>query len=102
MKNNANLTWEEIYWRVFARTFTFKCSNCNECFAASEQGFCTFHPQKAVFAQGSNKGHYPCCNQETMRFDTKITRGGCCSKNHSIDNADPGTTEMLHLIKKRM
>lgn len=57
MKTNANLTWEEIYWRVLSRTLLFKCLNCNEYFCASEYGFCSFHPQKAIFAQGSNKGH---------------------------------------------
>ena len=36
MKGSANLTWEEIYWRVYSRTIMFKCLNCNEHFAASE------------------------------------------------------------------
>jgi len=37
-----------------------------------------------------------------MRFDTKINRGGCCSKNHHIDVNDGENNEIYQIIHKRM
>lgn len=37
-----------------------------------------------------------------MRFDTKKSRGGCCSKNHLIDLTDSSVVDAYSVIKKRM
>jgi len=37
-----------------------------------------------------------------MRFDTKKSRGGCCSKNHLIDLTDSSVVDSYSIIKKRM
>ena len=51
-----NVTWKDIYWKVWGRIQTFNCNVCDWNFIASEYGHCSFHPQNPKFNHGSNSG----------------------------------------------
>ena len=51
-----NISWKDIYWKVWGRIQTFHCQVCDWNFIASEFGHCSFHPQNPKFSHGSNSG----------------------------------------------
>jgi len=95
-----NMTWKEIYWKIWARLQTLYCTVCEEYFVASELGHCSYHPMGPKFTYGSNTGVFPCCNSPAVRFDTNIRKQGCCARNHVI-KPNSQETQVLDLIMKK-
>lgn len=81
---DQNLTWKEIYWRIWGRLPFFSCATCGLTFIGSELSHCSYHTQEPKFGTGSNIGYYQCCQQKAVRFDTSIKKKGCCAKNHQV------------------
>lgn len=81
-KNTMKLTWKQIYWKIYAHTVDFECRTWGKKFNGANAKHCYFHPNKAMFSFGSNKGVYQWWKQETLRFDTSIRNDGWMAHNH--------------------
>ena len=79
-----NLSFREIYWKIWTYTLTLRCGICDKYFNGAQIAHCNYHPQKPKFISGSNKGIYPCCNAPAFRFYTEIKSGGCTTRNHIL------------------
>jgi hypothetical protein len=51
-----NVSWKDIYWKIWGRLQTFDCSVCDLQFVGSDLGHCSFHPQNPKFQYSSNVG----------------------------------------------
>lgn len=84
MNNQKLVKWKDIYWKIWARLITLECQVCSSFFVGSELLHCRYHPQKPKFNHGSNKGTYPCCGTQALRFSTDIEKKGCQASSHSV------------------
>jgi hypothetical protein len=84
MNNQKNIKWKDIYWKIWARLVTLECTVCESNFVGSELFHCRYHSQKPKFQYGSNKGQYPCCGAQALRFSTHIEQKGCCAAIHTV------------------
>lgn len=85
LKTNS-VSWRRIFWKVWARTLEDECKECGVRFTAAGFTNCVYHPRKPHFPYGSNKGAFPCCNQEATRFTILHRVSGCCNKEHIPTN----------------
>lgn len=78
------LPWRDIYWKLWGRIQTLKCTTCNVYFSGAEIGHCTHHLAEPVWETGaqSHMGHYPCCQRSVVRFGTVTQRSGCAAREH--------------------
>lgn len=81
-KNTMKLTWKQIYWKILAHTVDFECRTCNKKFNGAYAKHWYYHPNKAIFSFGSNKGVYQWWKQETLRFDFSTKNDGCKAMDH--------------------
>ena len=84
MNNVKQVKWKDIYWKIWARLITLECTVCDSYFVGSELSQCRHHSQKPKFLFGSNKGTYPCCGGQALRFSTHIEQKGCQASNHTV------------------
>ncbi|ESO96290.1 hypothetical protein LOTGIDRAFT_63818, partial [Lottia gigantea] len=82
-------TWKDVYWRVWGTINTLPCSRCSEIFPLVEFGHCKYHPEaprydNSILEGGSCIGNYPCCHQNTLRFDPTQQNKGCRVKDHIV------------------
>lgn len=84
MNNQKSIKWKDIYWKIWARLITLECTVCESFFVGSELFHCRYHSQKPKFVYGSNKGTYPCCGAQALRFSTHIEQKGCCAAIHTV------------------
>mmetsp|Transcript_84954 Transcript_84954/g.160086 ORF Transcript_84954/g.160086 Transcript_84954/m.160086 type:complete len:970 (-) Transcript_84954:69-2978(-) len=91
------LQWREIYWKMWARVHTFRCSVCHQHFCGAELGHCSYHPEKPVWNSPprSHTGVYPCCQQPALRFGDSIPRTGCCASDHVVDLGSDATANPI-------
>ncbi|XP_055957977.1 SANT and BTB domain regulator of class switch recombination isoform X2 [Patella vulgata] len=80
--------WQEVYWRVWGTINCLPCSRCSEVFPLIEFGHCKYHPEAPRYDNesgiGSCVGVYPCCHQNTLRFDPTQQSRGCRVKDHIV------------------
>ena len=81
-KNTMKLTWKQIYWKVYSHTVDFEWKTWNKRFNGAYSKHWYYHPNKAIFSFGSNKGVYQWWKQETLRFDTSIRNDGWMARSH--------------------
>ncbi|CAE7210561.1 unnamed protein product [Symbiodinium natans] len=97
--NQVGRSWNELYWKVWARLQYFQCKICKKHFCGLELGECRYHPQEPVL---NDEGFlaYPCCNATAAA--APIWHPGCCVKEHEPDLA--GTTDHITLdqLRRRM
>ena len=84
MNNSKSSKWKDIYWKIWSRLLSLECSVCDSQFIGSELFHCRYHSQKPKFVYGSNKGTYPCCGAQALRFSTHIEQKGCCAAIHTV------------------
>jgi hypothetical protein len=60
---------------------------------------CLFHSQKPKFVFGSNKGQYPCCGAQVLRFSPHVEIKGCNAAMHKVSHKDESHPDYLVLIK---
>lgn len=82
LKNNMKYSWKQIYWKVFSHTLDFEWKTWGGLFNGAYAMHWYYHPSKALFSFGSNKGTYTWCKQETLRFTTSIWNDGCLTQDH--------------------
>ena len=87
LRSKQKVPWESLYWRLWGMFHMFHCSICGDAFSACEYNHCVYHPEAAKFGNGQNKGTYPCCGQEALRFDTTMRKSGCKARNHTVATA---------------
>ena len=75
----------EAYWRLWGLTHFVTCSTCDIAFPICELDRCAYHPQEPVYERGDHRGHYPCCGQAALRFETGShgKAKGCMFKRHT-------------------
>lgn len=75
----------EAFWRLWGLTNFVTCSTCDQAFPICELDRCLYHPQAPTFDRGENRGHYPCCGQQALRFDPgdSFKRRGCTCRRHT-------------------
>eukprot|EP01135_Chromosphaera_perkinsii_P004427 Nk52_evm5s281 gene=Nk52_evmTU5s281 len=92
---NGDMTWYDIYWRIWSFRNAFECSVCEEWFLFSEYNQCRYHPGAIAYVHSeddqtvalkstvlSGVGIYPCCEEHEVRFSPSTKRSGCCKKKH--------------------
>ena len=84
MRSERKLSWEVLYWRLWGMFHLFHCTLCGDTFPACEYNHCVFHPEPAKFGAGQNRGTYPCCGLEALRFDTTMRKSGCRARSHTV------------------
>lgn len=99
MNNQKSIKWKDIYWKIWARLITLECTVCESQFVGSELNHCRYHSQKPKFQYGSNKGQYPCCGAQALRFSTHIEQKGCCATTHKITKTAENEKEYDSVIK---
>ena len=55
-----------------------------------------------MFESNENVGHYPCCNNKALKFDTSgsvVTRG-CCSRMHIVSDSSSSSSVYQTVLKK--
>merc|ERR1719162_2418781 len=94
---SLQLSWREIYWKVWGRVQTLYCTACHGNFPATELGHCSYHPEKPVWQcpPRAHSGVYPCCQQPAVRFGAAVQRTGCCAREHAVSNAEAATLRKL-------
>lgn len=58
LQEKKQLSWRDIYWRIWARLMEFDCVSCESKFVGAELAHCSYHPQNPRFNAGSNVGRY--------------------------------------------
>jgi hypothetical protein len=103
LRQQGNLSWREIYWKIWGHLVTLHCGVCDRNFVGAEIQHCRYHSQKAKFGGGSKSGVYPCCNAPAIRFDTGLKNYGCCATNHQLSPAwvSPENVQTLNDITSR-
>jgi len=86
MRSSKKMEWRSLYWKLWGMFHLMRCTTCNEYFPACEYGHCVYHPEKATFSTGSNRGVHSCCGTTALRFDTTMRKTGCRAKNHTPEN----------------
>ena len=86
------ISWQDIFWKMFARLQEFRCTHCDKKFLGAEINHCSYHPKKVNFSFQENLARYPCCNQRVQRFNTPYPDKGCTSQNHRIKAGSPRKT----------
>ena len=99
LRQQCNLSWKEIYYKIWSHLVTLHCAECDQDFVGAEIGQCVYHSQKARFGSGSSNGTYQCCGAPAIRFDTALRRDGCTARNHRLP-ASWNTTEKKDLYDK--
>lgn len=85
LRQRCNLTWREIYWKLWARLYLFQCSVCAQHFTPAHANFCLSHSAPPKFAAGANAGSYPCCGMEAVRFSVEPKITGCAAVQHKVE-----------------
>ena len=83
MRSQRKTEWRSLYWRLWGMFHMLQCTVCGDAFPACEYGHCVYHPQAPQFAASQNRGMYPCCGKEALRFDTTMRKTGCQARHHT-------------------
>ena len=86
------ISWQDIFWKMFARLQEFKCTTCDKKFLGAEINHCSYHASKANYSYQENSARYPCCNMKAQRFNSYSQDKGCTSQNHRIKAGSPRKT----------
>lgn len=84
LRSQRKMAWDVLYWRLWGMFQMFHCTVCGDAFPACEYNHCVFHPEVAKFGAGQNRGTYPCCGKEALRFDTTMRKSGCQARSHKV------------------
>ena len=84
LRSQRKVAWDVLYWRLWGMFHMFQCTVCGDAFPACEYNHCVFHPEAAKFGTGQNRGSYPCCGKEALRFDTTMRKSGCRARSHTV------------------
>ena len=82
LRQQCNLSWKEIYYKIWSHFVVLHCGECDQDFIGAEISQCAYHSQKARFGSGSTNGTYQCCGAPAIRFDIALRRDGCTARNH--------------------
>lgn len=88
---SKKVAWLDLFWKIFACTVDFKCVTCKQRFQGNRINGCSYHPIKANYSLGQNKGTHGCCNSVSSRFTTEIKtydKLGCSTQNHKLRESD--------------
>ena len=85
----------EAYWRLWGLTHFATCSACETAFPICELDRCSYHPSEPIFDRGDQRGHYPCCGQQALRFDPNAGRRGCLFRRHTPVTRLPGAAKVV-------
>ena len=83
IRETYRISWKEIYWKIWAQLYLFKCDRCQEYYPLSELGNCSFHLGKPRFEiqflnPEQSTVSFTCCTQKLDIYDVlKGTKSGC-------------------------
>ncbi|CAE8694263.1 unnamed protein product [Polarella glacialis] len=82
-RENLQLNWRQIYWRVWGQLQLVQCSSCQVYFQGLHMEQCCFHPKEPLWqaAPHAHVGTYPCCNKQVFHLGGQPR--GCCVKSHT-------------------
>eukprot|EP00112_Aurelia_sp_Birch-Aquarium-sp1_P020299 Seg52.3 transcript_id=Seg52.3/GoldUCD/mRNA.D3Y31 product="putative protein KIAA1841-like" protein_id=Seg52.3/GoldUCD/D3Y31 len=95
LKSNVK-TWRNVYWRIWGSINYLYCTRCEELFACTDYGSCSFHPQKPTFTDDENSekesvaGYYTCCKATAIKFNPLNKYKGCTFRDHVVNVPSPG------------
>mmetsp|Transcript_60717 Transcript_60717/g.140229 ORF Transcript_60717/g.140229 Transcript_60717/m.140229 type:complete len:649 (-) Transcript_60717:185-2131(-) len=100
LHEDKGLSWKQIHYWLWASTLVFVCAVCGRRFLGKDLSTCAHHPQPVEFAPGRNDGHYPCCKQAVVRFDTApdLRAAGCEFTTHTVEEGYSGTSAEAHML----
>lgn len=91
LRQQGQMGWREVYWKLWARMTVLRCATCDSWFVPAEMAHCSYHPQKPTFPPGGSIGVYPCCQTQTARFSAGCSRCGCAARLHMPTTGESGT-----------
>nr|CAB3258853.1 uncharacterized protein KIAA1841-like [Phallusia mammillata] len=93
--------WSLVYWRLWGLVNNLVCSRCGNTFQLCEFGQCKYHTERAQYQVSTGSpsdtplGGYPCCEQETFRFDPSGLIKGCSARDHIVTSPDSADHKCL-------
>lgn len=97
-------TWRRVYWRLWGSAHFLFCAACRRYFAASQLGWCLYHPDAPQFftldAQKAPLpvGRYPCCGDRAYRFHLLANFRGCKFREHRACATTARDAAVLQLL----
>merc|ERR1712150_274754 len=84
--DGLQLSWREIYWRLWGTAQLLYCSVCHQHFRGTEFEHCLYHPEKPIWnaPPRAHLGAYPCCKLQALRFGAPPQSTGCESRDHTV------------------
>jgi len=101
LRQQCNLTWHDIYWKIWARLNVFRCSVCDQWFTPAFINFCLSHPSPVRYIAGNNYGTYNCCGTQTIRFNAEPNITGCTATQHTFYE-DTSNSMLINTIKQKL
>lgn len=103
----SDMTWRDIFWRIWGTINWLFCSTCNQPFQCKNLTTCLYHSNTIIYVDSTGiripGGKYSCCGNLASSFSplTNI-QSGCCLKDHAINASNSSVVSKIATQMKEL